>query len=381
MDNRENLYIAGFQGLRLVACLMVFLLHYGCCNQRFDCAATWAVSCFFMVSGFLRGRKYMIGSASSTAEVRSIREWLVDGCCFAWNKIRALYPLHIVLFIMCIPFQEIVSTVTEKGMRSVLFWISAFGLDVSLTKSLIPKHYFTFNQVSWFLSTYAMLCILTPWMLHKASCFIKMDRRNVMVARGMSLLAAFVAWGWIYSFSCWKFGWNIEYCSYVCPLGRLSEYVGGIILGMMSHAFYDWFFNSGHKVWQVVAVYFAVPCCVAVIGGFAYGHFLPEWMMRSCVWIIPNLLLCLLLGAGRSHDPISVALSFWPIAALGGLSNYFYLLHNVIIRYCSRYGVLGRIGIDNNVGLILIIALTFLLSWLWKCLMLKIWCVKDFRRQ
>ena len=79
--------ITAIQGLRAIAFLAIFLSHTGLGNL--GCLGAWGVSVFFVMSGFLMILSYM--SKDDTPPV-SLK--------FAWNKIRPLYPLHILMMLL-----------------------------------------------------------------------------------------------------------------------------------------------------------------------------------------------------------------------------------------------------------------------------------------
>ena len=58
---------------------------------------------------------------------------------------------------------------------SLFFMLSGYlnGLSWTKGKHPHPKYYWGFNGVSWFLSSYAVICLLTPVLLHKTARFLE----------------------------------------------------------------------------------------------------------------------------------------------------------------------------------------------------------------
>ena len=144
-------YFNSFEGLRLFAFLNVFLLHIGSYRiTSFKNNAAWAVSFFFMVSGFLYGYKLYSEKNLSINETSD----------FSIKKILKIYPLYLVTLIAMFPF----SGIFNFGLNENLFmWIKTFIYNITLMQSWAfnPKISYAFNGVSWFLSDFIFFIIMT----------------------------------------------------------------------------------------------------------------------------------------------------------------------------------------------------------------------------
>ena len=74
------------------------------------------------------------------------------------KTIRKCYPLHLLTFLMAIPFS--IKTLIKPNIKA---WIFAV-VNLSLMQSWVPKTsvYFSYNAASWYLSTYLFLMFISP---------------------------------------------------------------------------------------------------------------------------------------------------------------------------------------------------------------------------
>lgn len=314
----SNTKIYEFQGLRAVALAGIIFYHYG--NTRLDIYAVWGVSLFFMLSGYLNGLSWS-GGKQPQKDIKSSISYMV-------RHMKKLYLLHIIMTLASIPVSGIIPMIQTNGTRELIFWVIVFFMNVTLTKSLYPKYYWGFNGVSWFLSTYAVLCLLTPVLLHAAARILK----NKKLRTAVKVMAVILAVHFLYCFLIGRSGLTTEYWVYIFPPARVGEYVIGIIAGMYSGRL-----PAGGKyniagwtaaIWIAVMIFF-VP--------------MPEWLFRSIVWIIPNVLL--LWAVHRSQGLLSKMLSSWPLVILGDYSANMYLIHQVVYGYFFYFGLMeGSLG-------------------------------------
>lgn len=77
------------------------------------------------------------------------------------KTIKKSYPLHFLTFLLAIPF-----SIQELIKPNVNVWIASF-LNLILVQSWIPKTsvYFSNNAVSWYLSVYLFLMLLSPFVV------------------------------------------------------------------------------------------------------------------------------------------------------------------------------------------------------------------------
>lgn len=331
-----NTKIDAFQGLRTVALAGIIFYHYN--NPGLSTYAAWSVSLFFMLSGYLNGLAWANGKRPQKDLKSSIFYML--------RHIKKLYLLHVAMTLLCIPVSGIPEQIRQNGPSGILFWGIVFVLSITLTKSLYPKYYWGFNGVSWFLSSYAVICLLTPVLLHRTAAFLE----NKKVKTVVKTIIVIIILQCGYCFLIGRTDWNLEYWIYIFPLSRLGEYVTAMIVGM-----YVWrqpfsLKMSGILGWMaaigITFLIFRVP--------------MPEWILRSVVWILPNTVL--LWSIHRSKGLLTRFLSLRPLVVLGNYSAYMFLIHPVIYGYFGYFGLTGNACGSRIFVMILNYIITFTLA-------------------
>ena len=151
--NKNSGLVLPFQGIRAIAIFAILIYHCG--NPEMYQLATWSVSVFFILSGFLIGRKGPDENVVGNISIKTCGLYM-------WKHIKKLYPLHLIMLLISIPVSGMIEDIEMNGIEKLPFWVIVFGMNVTLTKSWYPNYYFGFNGVAWFLSTYAVLCFLSP---------------------------------------------------------------------------------------------------------------------------------------------------------------------------------------------------------------------------
>ena len=91
-----------------------------------------------------------------------------------------------------------------------------------------------------------------------------------------------------------------------------------------------------------------------------FGVPMPEWLYRSIVWIVPNVLL--LWGVHRSQGLLSRVLSCRLLVVLGDYSANMYLIHQVVYGYFFYYGLMEGTAGTRIALMLLNYVLTFALA-------------------
>lgn len=354
-----NSKIDAFQGLRTVALAGIIFYHYN--NPGLSTYAAWSVSLFFMLSGYLNGLSWANGKHPRRDFKSSISYML--------RHIKKLYLLHVAMTLLCIPVSGIPEQIRQSGLSGVLFWGIVFILSITLTKSLYPKYYWGFNGVSWFLSSYAVICLLTPVLLHKTARFLE-NKKFKTVAKTIFVI---VILQFCYCFLIGRTDWNIEYWIYIFPLSRLGEYVAAMIVGMYAPRLMtisETEKKNTKAAGECQEVRVKTPSLnlprilgwMAVIGIALLIFYvpMPEWMLRSVVWIVPNT--ALLWSIYRSKGFLARFLSLRPLVVLGNYSAYMFLVHPVIYGYFGYFGLTGNTPGTRILVMVLNYMITFALS-------------------
>ena len=321
--SKERNIILSFQGLRALAFLGIFLYHCG--NSDLSQLAAWSVSFFFMISGYLSGYTWK-ENQSPSCSIRSSVNYTV-------RRIRKLYLLHILMLILSIPISGALTSLQTDGMGKLPFWIIIFIMSVTLTKSFYPKYYFGFNGVSWFLSSYMVLCLLTPWLLRFTAKLLSVPdqshphnsspRKKELLFRSISILLIIVVLNFGYCFFAGKSQITIQYWIQIFPLARLAEYIVGIIGGMC--------YNQLPKKFLLPMQWLS--CLMILILSLAVD--LPEWIYFTVIWMIPNAML--LWGFHGSNSLLTKISKSKLLACMGNHSSYMFLIHQVLISYYFQY--------------------------------------------
>lgn len=297
--------ILSFQGLRALAFLGIFLYHFGIAGL--SQTAAWSVSFFFMISGYLSGYAWRCGNRPACSAKNCVS--------YMTRRIRKLYVLHLIMLILSIPVSGAPASLLADGMGKLPFWVIVFIMNVTLTKSFYPAYYFGFNGVSWFLSSYAVLCLLTPLLLWLIPRFIKGIKLSKCIL--FTAVLTLISFGYCYIIG--RSPVNVEYWIYIFPLARLAEYAAGIAAGMC----YD-------KVPRKCLPPMQLLSCILILL-FSFVLDLPEWIFFTVIWIIPNVIL--LWSFHNTDNLLTNLVGNRLLVFLGNHSANMFLIHQIFISY------------------------------------------------
>lgn len=152
--------IVNIQGLRFIAFLLIFLIHsvhIAGYERLFDYGGR-GVEIFFVLSGYLMA--YNFSEIKITYNLKSSLKYMLQ-------KVRKFYILHLITFIAILllwlyRFHKF-GIHYEGGIHE-------FILDGVLNLTLLQSWYdpakFSFNGVSWFLSSIIFMYFCTPYLIH-----------------------------------------------------------------------------------------------------------------------------------------------------------------------------------------------------------------------
>ncbi len=180
--------------------------------EVFSCHVLWGsgalgVSIFFVMSGFLLTYNYVPNITEGT---------LWSNIAYAKNKVKDLYPLHLIMMIYSLSVVLIVDR--SNGISLTAAKIVS---HVSLIQSWVPNRdiYFSLNGVSWYLSTAIFTYFCFPFLIKKLQGLTK---KRVIVA-----LCSLVCIGVCLSIAL-TIGRIREaviyYITYIFPLYRLMDF-------------------------------------------------------------------------------------------------------------------------------------------------------------
>lgn len=336
-------YFNSFEGLRIFAFLNIFLLHVGSYRiTNFPTNAAWAVSFFFMISGFLNGNKLFKENLKLNNTID-----------FTLKKIVKIYPLYLITLLLMLPFSGIITT--NHFNNDLYIFIKKLIYNLTMTQSFANdlKISYAFTGVAWFLSDFMFLMLITiPIILLLRKLISKKKHAYI-------LLIITILFGFIYTDFLTYLKVERTVWLYVFPISRVFEYISGIILGII--------FNLNYKNRKITTktkiIYTFIEIIVLgllILSLKVMPNLYPYEMTVG--WIIPNLIILLLFSYEKGF--ISKFLGNKLFVHLGKLTFDTYLIHEVVNMYF--YIVPGLSIITSNFSKLkaslFILIITFLLA-------------------
>lgn len=300
--------INSLQAVRALAFINILVLH---CEG--SASGACGVSIFLVLSGFLMMYSYYD---------RDLSYSLKDSITFSANKIKRLYPLHIIMMVLPMLFslREIICEFTRKKL---LDFIIQIVLNVTLLQAWVPvtEFYFSLNGVAWYLSTCMFIYAVFPFIL----CHFKKMKINKIIFVGIIVFVCQIIVCIL--LRCFKPFSNSYFFTYIFPIFRLGDFIIGCCLGYV-------FLNVDFKPNKIQATVIefisliTVACSEVVhlksIGVGGSYHF------KYSVLFIPSSVAVVLTFA-INKGFISKALACKPIVYIGNVSPYAFLIHRNII--------------------------------------------------
>lgn len=339
MKEKKN----AFSGLRLIACFCVFALH--CYSGKMSLFAAWAVSLFFMMSGFLYGKRY----AKKPFPIR-------DTFPFVWKKLKKLYPLFLFTTVLAIPY-FVITIGWEQVLQQLLPYLLLLqGVWCRYNEALIAS--------AWFISSITVLYFLTPLFVNAAKKMA--DRTGLKGTVGICLGSIVILT--IYSRYMYEAGTENFWIYNFAPV-RFPEYLTAVCLGVFAGRRSERGRQTGKQQALLAdGVLFCVFLFLAVCG-FSFPVDSALW--RDVLWILPNCLL--LYFADKNIGLIARILTWKPFVSLGQMSFEIYLFHPVFFVYTTFWNEFwDSKRIWRICCFCLILCLTLLASYLWQCAQKKL---------
>lgn len=312
--------IQSFQGLRAIAALMILFSHLAGRIPVLSSLAIGAnaVSIFIMLSGFLAVYSHETMRQSST----DIYIYIYTSF---KKKLKKFYPLHLITYIATLPVSFLLLTKTPNPLSEKLFSLACKSIpNLLLIQSFIPVQeiYFSFNQVSWYLSDTMFFCFCTPFILRflhqKISGKIP---QKIALSFGILFILQFLI-----SLSLYKtrFAHAILYIS---PLYRIGEFIQGALLGYL-------FVHIIQKTHRRIPYSLAQCSCAGLFLFLVlkWGSY-PDGFGYSVIFV--PVTAALLLSLATEKGILSRFLSTAPFQYLGSISFELFLTHFVVIQYLS----------------------------------------------
>lgn len=323
MDRFNNL-----QGLRALGFLFIFLNHcYWLISKTkpFDFGAR-GVEIFFVLSGFLIAYHYSDKNLPGS--------WK-DSWAFMIQKLKKFYVLHIITFLVMLVYLSYKFYLAGRIPYGNWSTFTSYAvLNITLLKSWYRPAAFSFNGVSWFLSSIIFMYFLTP----KTIRFFKGRKYSEHVILFVFLLAIkFIldTWGYKIVHAPDFFSW------YLNPAYRFLDFLLGYASCLVLYK--DKFNSSLYLPPQKIIS--AIQLITLLIYLFACYFFNRLWLPA------PFILLTLLLiyTCTIKNGIINYFLGNPLVVHLGNISFELFLIHKVVIDilasrialYFSHYLTIG----------------------------------------
>lgn len=211
------------QGLRGIACLLVFFSHSyshlfvsdSYLRRLFEDTGRLGVLIFFLLSGVLEGRK----------KVNQENNAILAGYKNVVRKIKKMYPLYLIttIFMFACTFSSYVYPEWLENKYNLIFRIV---LHCTLLQSYIPKLgvAYSFNGPAWFLSACMLCWFLTPVIKKNV---LQIKRESYLLVAGLLYITQIFYLVLIFKLNLSEQRWFM----YVNPFFNLSIYVQGILCG------------------------------------------------------------------------------------------------------------------------------------------------------
>ena len=316
MVNVERQRIESIQVIRAIAFILIFLSHV-----ELIATGPIGVSLFLVLSGFCMtyaylGRPEKMPRPSPRNNLR-----------FAWSKVKKLYPLHVIT-LLCVALVIFGGLVLHQGSGAEMTkqggYFVANGL---LLQSWIPWRdgYFSFNAVSWYLSTSAFSYFIFLWVFPT----IQSREKNRIARLAGITLAVMVFIAVILGIGQRHFGWTrafTKWVVYICPLYRAGEFIIGLVAGYVFVSNHKSLVGGLHTAMQFIVI------ALMTVQVFFYctGNTATNWTL-TLFWL-PTSVLCIYLFAVNGGIISKVLSRSKYLVWIGNVSGEAFLIHQICIK-------------------------------------------------
>jgi len=309
----------GIEILRIIGFIGVFVEHVGLYET-----GTFSVSLFFMISGFTS----MASKKSYSTVLQHIK-----------GKMGNLYDVHLVTMFLSIPL--LISKLIRKGVliSSIPNLSISFLGNVSLTTSLFPRDniYFSFNSVSWFLSSLAIIQLFFYFLKAK---IMRLDKEKsffyIIVIFLVQTIIAYISKNIKIVFINDFFITDdfLKWLTYIFPLYRFGDFLIGAFICNL-YILYKQNFNKNYLS--------IITSCFLLILGFILSSLCNAdavWGYYSIIFvpISSSVLLLMSLTSFKKKYPI--------VFFLGRICGYSFLVHQLVIKYVTFF--FNKINLNIN---------------------------------
>lgn len=355
MREKKSGRIDSLQALRILAFGEIFLCH---CEWKYMTGAL-GVAVFIMLSGFCM----QLGYDSRSIEKLSWKQCIVGG----YQKIAKLYPLHILMLLYVL---------WKKGFR----WNPQILSQIFLLQSWCPDGdiFFGYNGVAWYLSTYLVICVASPFILawmNRCKETKQVMVRCVFIFVVMILVAVIgsmpFAEGIHRTFTQWL--------TYICPLYRFGDFTVGVGLAILMKPILQGQRESRFQNAKWIYTLFELGMFVLVAFSMQmyYVKKLPEGIWYTVLFMPVSAVAIYLFARklGFITKWLTKPLFIW----LGNMSGYMFLIHQVCIGQVIGYFREHEIRHGYYYGILLSFVITLAIACVYR--LVYDWLQKRCRRR
>lgn len=311
--------------LRFIFALFVFLRHIGFIfnnnpvlnklNNYIFNEGYLGVSFFFILSGFILSLNYKTKIISQKITFKDF--WIA--------RIAKIFPMHWVALLIAVPL------IVYFRFNLTLFY--TFIAHFFLLQSFYPSYnlYFSYNLVSWSLSTEMFFYFIFP--------FIILYNHKFKSAPYVNLILLLLIPIGIY-FTYGKINDSLFYgLFYINPLFRIVDFLIGILLFNLYNKYKNLLTTS-----KLIGTLAEVAAIVVFIAFFVFHPYILQGYRYSCYYWLPMSVIIFVFTYQAGF--FSKILSNRLFVLAGKISFSFYLFHLLVIRYVI--GINERLLLTNN---------------------------------
>lgn len=363
MDNKK--VILSLNGIRFVMIMTIFTVHLFSVIEYFEdiisfTNATFAVDYFFILSGFGMMLSNIRKNPSNENNIN-----LKESIRFGFLHVRKIYPLYFSLTILIFSVRIIEDILKNSTRNTYIMHSLYFMTNIPLLQSLTGSKRFiiAFNGSAWFLSTLFIIYFFCPVLIKAIRTVSQSIIHDIL---GTVLCIAFAIFtSYYFDMLATKIGFidigrstsiALDCLAYSHPIYRVFYVMAGMFIAKISYSLRSKDFFPKHIT--------LLETLVSLL--FLVNYFF--WKKYPCPWIhsLAEFLFSCLLIFVFSFDSgkISDFFARKSLQHLGNISMYLFLIHMPVMQLVLSYSVDESNIPVTFIQVILILALSFSLSFL-----------------
>lgn len=310
--------LTSLNALRFLFALMVFVSHLNYITPKEN--AFWdgayqlifragyiGVSFFFMLSGYILAYRYADEIKNKSFSFRT----------FIGRRAARILPMYYVGLLVALPY-----SIPEFMLGDKVFYFKKLLSNIVLLQAFIPinDYYFSFNGVSWSVSSelffYALFPLIVVYFLKKKS------QKPFLIVLTAIIILIGITTALSIDFE------DAYYWFYINPFFRIADFGIGVAAFLWIPKYrLTWIQQNGTKAEYIAIGLFAVFTAIQ--------SFVPYNFKLSAYFWIPMMVLIVVFA--HSKGKIAQFLANNKLQHLGHLSFAFYLLHDTYFKYYKKY--------------------------------------------